>query len=79
MCHVLILKVMVGQWAGELAVAALQVGQEGSRRDLCGTVGLEEGKWDMRQVERLGCELIWGASGSEREDTGLRRNISTRI
>lgn len=37
MCHVLILKVMVGQLAGELAVAAPQVGQEGSRRDLCGT------------------------------------------
>jgi len=34
---------MVGQWAGELAVAALQVGQEGSRRDLCGT------RWDWRK------------------------------
>lgn len=34
------LKVRVGQWAGELAVSALEVEQEGGRRSLCCT------RWD---------------------------------
>lgn len=38
-----------------------------------------EGKWDMQLVERLGCELTWGASGSESKDRELGRKISTRI
>lgn len=73
------LKVMVGQWEGELAVTAPQLTGGWQKEPLLYKVGLVEGKWDMQQVERLGCELTWGTSGSESKDTELRRKLSTRI